>query len=296
MKKTQILKEKMNSGKTVVTIGAHDAFTARLVEKVGFDAVYIGSYSTEATLLGKPDLALMSKTDRLLIARNVAKVVNIPVIVDAEEGYGNAISVMDTVSDFEAAGVAGIHLDDEDIPSKCPFIPGIPRNQLISVDEMCGKIEAAVDARTDPDFHIMARSDVIGTVSREQYYKDNLMEEVAKRCNAYAEAGADSIMIMALTEDEVKYFAKHVKAPLSGIFAPAEPLAIDVFQQSGYQMALGTILSLYSMARGVRKALERLKETGDWNSLGDLIVDDDEFFDILGLEQYQPSYATYRIP
>ncbi|MEK7139253.1 MAG: isocitrate lyase/PEP mutase family protein, partial [Patescibacteria group bacterium] len=193
MKSTTALRAKMNSGRTAVAVGAYDAFSALLVEKTGFDAVYIGSYATEAAFLGKPDLALMSKNDRLTIARNVVKAVGIPVIVDAEEGYGNALSVMDAVRDFEDAGVAGIHLDDEDIPSKCPFIPGIPPNQLISTDEMCGKIEAAVRIRQDPDFLIIARSDVIGTVPRERYYRENLLEEVVRRSNAYAEAGADAI-------------------------------------------------------------------------------------------------------
>ena len=134
MKPTAVLREKMKSGKTVVAIGAYDAFSAILVEKAGFDAVYVGSYATEAAFLGKPDLALMSKSERLWIARNVVKAVGIPVIVDAEEGYGNAVSVMDAVLDFEAAGVAGIHLDDEEMPCKCPFLPGVPPNRLISTD------------------------------------------------------------------------------------------------------------------------------------------------------------------
>ena len=127
MKTTKLLREGMKGPRTVVSIGAYDAFSALLVERAGFDSVYVGSYATEAASLGKPDLALMSKTERLWICRNVAKAVSIPVIADAEEGYGNAMSVMDTVRDFEAAGVAGIHLDDEALPSKCPFLPGIPR-------------------------------------------------------------------------------------------------------------------------------------------------------------------------
>src|SRR4051812_30343870 len=104
------LRTGMGSGKTVVAIGAHDALSARLVEQAGFDAVYVGSYATEATALGGPDLALMSKTDRLTISRNIVKATSIPIIVDMEEGYGNAINVMDAIRDFEAAGVAGIHL------------------------------------------------------------------------------------------------------------------------------------------------------------------------------------------
>ena len=296
MKTTKLLREGMKGPRTVVSIGAYDAFSALLVERAGFDSVYVGSYATEAASLGKPDLALMSKTERLWICRNVAKAVSIPVIADAEEGYGNAMSVMDTVRDFEAAGVAGIHLDDEALPSKCPFLPGIPRNQLISTDEMCGKIEAAVEAKTDPDFVIIARTDVIGTVSREEYYRDNLIEEVVKRSKAYAEAGADAIFVMALTKEDLNYFAREIKAPLVGIFATAEPLPISDFQEAGCQISIGSLVGIYAAARGLVDALSRLKETGDWNAITDLMVDDREFFEILDLSQYLPGYSKYRIP
>src|SRR5262245_60300518 len=122
MKPATILRQRMRGEHTVVAIGAYDAFSARIIEQSGFDAVYLGSYATEAAMLGKPDLALMSKSDRLATARHVVNAVDIPVVVDCEEGYGNAISVMDTVRQFESAGVAAIHLDDEALPSKCPFL------------------------------------------------------------------------------------------------------------------------------------------------------------------------------
>lgn len=295
-KGSSALREMMNSGKTVVAIGAHDAFTAILVERAGFDAVYIGSYSTEAAMLGKPDLALMSKTERLWVARNAVKSVTIPVIADAEEGYGNALSVMDTVRDFEAAGVGGIHLDDEAMPCKCPFLPGIPHNQLISTDEMCGKIEAAVQAREDPDFLIIARSDVIGTVPREHYYKESLIEEVVRRSNAYADAGADAIMAMGLNEKELEYFSREIHAPLVGLFAPVEPIPIAAFETVGYFMTIGSVLCLYAAAKGVLNALDQLNRTRDWNALADFLITDEEFFDILGLARYRPYYSEFRIP
>jgi 2-methylisocitrate lyase-like PEP mutase family enzyme len=296
---TTLLREKMKSraksGETVTAIGAYDAFSGLLVERAGFDSVYIGSYATEAAMLGQPDLAMMSKNDRLLIARNTVKAVNIPVIVDAEEGYGNALNVMDTVRDFEAAGVAAIHLDDEQLPSKCPFVPGIPRNQLISTDEMCGKIQAALQARTDPDFLIIVRSDVIGTVPREQYYQQNLMEQVVLRSNAYAEAGADAIFIMALNEEELDYFAQKIKAPLVGIFATVEPIPISAFAKAGYQITIGSLVGIYAAAKGLVNAYAELKRTGDWNAITHLMVNDDEFFEILNIKQYQPKYKEFKI-
>ena len=279
----------------VVAIGAHDALSARLVEQAGFNAIYIGSYATEATFLGKPDLALMSKTERLMIARNIVKAVNVPVIADMEEGYGNAISVMDAVRDFEAVGLAGVHLDDEALPSKCPFLPNIPRNQLIAVDEMCGKIKAALEARQDPNFKIIVRSDVIGTVPLAEYYREQMIEGVVQRSNAYAEAGADAIFVMALNVEEINYFAERIKAPLVGIFATVEPIAIKEFEKAGYQMVIGSLVSLYMSARGLVDGLKALKETGDWNAVQDKMINDAEFFDIVGLDHYGSLYKRFNI-
>lgn len=296
MKATARLRQGMRSGKTVVTIGAYDAFSARMVERAGFDAVYVGSYATEGTCFGKPDLMLMSKTERLWLARNIAKAVSIPVIIDAEEGYGNAVSVIETVRDFEAAGVAGIHLDDEEIPSKCPFIDGISRTQLISTEEMCGKIQAAVHARQDPDFVIIARSDVIGTVDRKRYYEENLIDEVVRRSNAYAEAGADAVFVMALELEELNYFARHIKAPLVGIFATVEPHPIAAFQKVGCQITIGSLVGLYAAAKGLKDALTKLKETEDWNAIQKHMIGDKEFFEIVELAKYREQYVKFRVP
>ena len=295
MKPTTALREKMASRKTVTSIGAIDAFSARLVEQVGFDSVYIGSFATEASMFGKPDLAMMSKNDRLATARNIAKAVKIPVICDAEEGWGTAINVMEAVRDLEATGVAGLHLDDEQLPSKCPFLPGIPRNQLISTDEMCGKIEAAVEAREDPDFMVIARTDVIGTVPLEEYYQKNKMEEVVERLNAYLAAGASAAFIMALTEEEVQFYRDRIDGPLVGIFATIEPLPISVFEKANYQMVIGSLVGIYAAAKGLLDAYTKLKETGDWNQIQDKLINDEQFFDIVGLKEYGEYYKKFRI-
>ena len=295
MKATAQLQHLIDNGEMVVAIGAHDALSAVLVERAGFNAIYVGSYATEATFLGKPDLALMTKTERVMICRNIAKATNIPVIADMEEGYGTAINMMDAVRDFEAAGLAGVHIDDEALPSKCPFLPGIPRNSLLSVKEMCGKIRAAIDAREDPHFKIIARSDVIGTVALDEYYRAGMIEQVVERSNAYAEAGADAIFVMALTIEEIAFFADRIRAPLVGIFATIEPIAIEEFEKAGYQMVIGSLVSLYMAGRGLVDGLKALKETGDWNAVQDKMINDEEFFDIVGLHGYGPLYNKYNI-
>jgi 2-methylisocitrate lyase-like PEP mutase family enzyme len=295
VKGSELLRQHIEENKLVVAIGAHDGLSGRLVERAGFEAIYIGSYATEATLLGGPDLALMDRSARLLIARNIVKATNIPVVVDIEEGWGNAISVMDTVRDFEAAGVAAMHLDDEDMPSKCPFLPGIPGNSLISTDEMAGKIRAAVDAREDPATMIIARSDVIGSMPRDRYMAERRIDEVVERSNAYLAAGADAAFVMALTREELEYFRASIKGNLVGIFATVEPLPISDFRETGYQVVIGSLVGLYSAAFGIQSCLRALRETGDWNQVQDLMIDDEQFFDIVGLDRYAEAYRKYDI-
>jgi 2,3-dimethylmalate lyase len=289
------IKESIVAGKTMHVLGANDALSALLIEQAGFDAVYVGSYSTSATLLGKPDLDLMSKTERLALVRNIVKSVGIPVFADIEEGYGNAISVMDVVRDFEAAGVAAVQIGDQKMPSKCPVMQAIPPIELVSVEEMCGKIRAAIAARQDPNFLIIVRTDVIGTVSRQEYYARNLMEEVVRRSNLYAQAGADAIMIMGFNEGELSYYAERIKAPLVGIYATVEPIPVREFRKRRYAMALGTIAPLYMYIRGLVDGLRELKESEDWNAISHRLVTDEEFFKILGLNKYQEMYNEYFI-
>ena len=196
---------------------------------------------------------------------------------------------------IQAAGLAGIHIDDEVVPSKCPFLPGIPRNQFIPVEEMCGKIKAAIDACDDPNFKIIVRSDVIGTVPRDQYYREQMIDEVVRRSNTYADAGADAIFVMALNVEELKYFADKIKAPLVGIFATVEPIPIREFKAVNYQIVIGSLVSLYMAARGLVDGLKALKETGDWNAVQDRMIDDEEFFKIVGLNNYGELYRRYNI-
>lgn len=289
------IRESIAAGKTLHVVGANDALSALLIEQAGFDAIYVGSYSTSATFLGKPDLDLMSKTERLSLVRNIVKSVGVPVIADIEEGYGNAISVMDVVRDFEAAGVAAVQIDDEKMPSKCPVMQAIPPIELISVQEMCGKVRSAVAARHDPGFMVIARTDVIGTVSRQEYYSRNLMEEVVRRSNAYAQAGADAIMVMAMNEQELSYYSERIKAPLVGIYATVEPLPFRFYRERRYAMAIGTIATLYMYVRSLVDGLRELKASEDWNAILHRLVTDEEFFTILGLDKYQGMYREFSI-
>ena len=295
MKPSRAVRLAMENGEMLVAIGAQDALSATLVERAGFNAVYVGSYATEATFLGQPDLGLMSKSERVLLCHHITKAVSVPVIADMEEGYGNAISVANSIRDFERAGVAGVHIDDQQLPAKCPFLP-VPPNQLISVDEMCGKIRAACDARSDPDLLLIARTDVVATTTREEFRRSGRIEEVVARSRRYAEAGADAIFVMAFSEEELAYYRQAIKVPLVGIFATVEPLPLAMFRRQQYEIVIGSPCTLYMSIKGIVDGLKRLKETEDWNAIQDHMVGDEEFFDIVGLKKYLDPYTRYSVP
>jgi PEP phosphonomutase and related enzymes len=288
------LKDIINKGELVVAIGAHDALNAKLVEKAGFNAVYIGSYSLEGTQKTNPDINIMTKTEKLEIFRNITNSVNIPVIADMEEGYGDFISVIKIIPEFEATGVLGVQLDDQKIPSKCPFLPG-PKNQLIPIDEMCQKIKAAIDTRTNPDFMIIARPVVIGTVSLEQFHKENKIEEVIERGNAYARAGADAIFVMPSNVEELNYYAEKIKASLVGIFSYVAPIPIEEFRKAGYKIVIGANVCMLSAAKGAVNALKILKETEDYNTIENYVITEEEFYDIVDIKKYDMYYKKYGI-
>lgn len=283
----------------VEAIGAQDAFSARLVEIAGFDAVYLSGQTSTAAFLAKPDLSFMSMTDRLCIARNMVRAVDIPVIADAEEGYGNAIHVMETIQRFEEAGVAGVHIDDEKLPSKCAFLPDIPKNGLICVEEMCGKIAAAVEARRDPDFLIITRTDLIGTVSREEFFGQNMIEQAIERSQAYLDAGADALFMYCVTKDHLRRCAEAIKAPLVTLGAESirtygESYPVSVFADLGYKIVISALGTLYTGAHGALEGLRAYKETGDWGRVKR--ISREAFDEIVQTREYVCLYKKFHIP
>ncbi len=184
-KPTQALREILRAGRTIWTAGAYDALSALLIEKAGFDAVFSIGFGVSASHLGQPDVELYTMTENLGVVRHMAAAVKKPVIADGDTGYGNVINVMRTVREFERAGVAGIIFEDQVIPKRCPAaatsIDILPREEAVR------KIRAAVDARSDPDFLIVARTDATDR------------EEAFARARLYAAAGADLIQPISRT-------------------------------------------------------------------------------------------------
>jgi len=203
----QRLRARLASGPLIVAPGIYDAFGARLVEQAGCEAVYMTGNGVSASLLGKPDVGLVDLTLFAQHAHRAAACVNIPLICDADTAYGNAVNVRHTVQEFEAAGVAAIHIEDQVAPKRCGHVAG---KEVISLAEMAGKIRAAdrVRRELDPDFLLIARCDARGVAGGS-------IDDLVRRANAYLDAGADMIFPEALTtEAEVERCAREIKGPL----------------------------------------------------------------------------------
>ena len=207
MKKTAKLRELLKSGKTTFAPGCYNAMSGRILDKVGFPAIYMTGYGTSLSLLGMPDAGLATMTEMHLNARNIANAVDVPVIADADNGYGNAINTIRTVKEYIQTGVASIHIEDQIIPKRCGHVAG---RRVIPIEEAVGKYRAADYARKeiDPDFVLIARTDARGA-------HGGSLDDAIARANAYLEAGADIAFVEGPTDvEEVKRICQEVKGPI----------------------------------------------------------------------------------
>lgn len=206
-RKTTVLRELLAEGKSIYVPGVYNALSARILDQVGFPALYMTGYGTSVSLLGMPDAGLATMTEMHMNARYIANAVKVPVIADSDNGYGNAVNVVRTVKEYVQTGVAGIHIEDQVIPKRCGHVAG---RRVISIDEACGKYRAADHARKEinPDFVLIARTDARGA-------HGGSLDEAINRANAYLAAGADLAFVEGPTSvDEVKRICAEVKGPI----------------------------------------------------------------------------------
>ena len=207
MRKTTRLRELLKSEQTLLVPGCYNAMTAKILEKVGFPAVYMTGYGTSLSLLGMPDAGFATMTEMHLNARYIANAVDVPLIADSDNGYGNAINVIRTVREYIQTGAAAIHIEDQVIPKRCGHVAG---RIVIPMEEAVGKYRAAADVRDemDPDFVIIARTDARGA-------HGGTLEDAIRRANAYLQAGADLAFVEGPTNvDEVRRICDEVKGPV----------------------------------------------------------------------------------
>ena len=247
MKTTSRLRQALDSGNMVVAPFVLNALHAKIAESVGFQAVYMTGAGTAAER-GFPDVGLLTMTEMVANAKYIANAIDIPVICDADTGYGNPLNVQRTVREYEAAGVAAIHLEDQLFPKKCGFFEG---KQVIPVGEAVQKIHAALDARTDPDFVIIARCDAYAVTG---------WEDTIERCNAYIEAGADLVFVDGIkSEADIQNYARDM-AGLPRMYN-GDLMNTKDMDALGYKLMIcgSTIWLIYQQ---VKESFEELKATG----------------------------------
>lgn len=286
MRMTTKLRELLAAPGIVLGGGAHDGLSARIVEQVGYPlCVVTGAGSSMSR--GLPDIGLVTMPEMVENARYIAEAVKIPVIVDADNGYGNAINTMRTVREFERAGIAGIHIEDQVWPKRCGHMFG---KRLIPKDEMVGKIKAALDARHDRDFVIIARCDALMV---------NGLEDTLDRGEAYLAAGADMLFFeMRESMDEIKAMAERFRGrvPLHFNHSPSgmvPRMHISEIEKLGFKTACFYVHALMAACKVMREVLTEIKETGNSLTVWDRMVRFDDFWEIAGLKDYRALEKKY---
>src|SRR5437899_5427290 len=238
----------------VMLPGVPNAAIARQAERVGFEAVYVGGAGLASATAGVPDIGLLTLTEVLRLAGYIAKAVKIPAIVDADTGFGGSENVARTIHELEAAGLAGCHIEDQEFPKRCGHVTG---KSLVDVDEMTGKIKAAVGARRDPDFMIIARTDARAVED---------FDRTVDRAQRYIKAGADAIFPEALqSEEEFRDFANEIDVPLLANmteFGKSPLLSFEDLVRLGYRMVIFPQSAFRVSMKANEKFLRALKESG----------------------------------
>jgi len=277
--KKQLLREMFHSGSVHRIPCAYDGISAKIAEKTGFKAVAFSGNAVSASLLGMPDLGVLGMSESIYHASRIAQNLDIPLICDADTGYGGVMNVIRTIREFESSGISGIYIEDQVTPKRCGLLPqGIP---VVDPSEQVMKIKAADEARTSRDFLLIARTDAKSMHG---------LENAAMRARSYIEAGADAALVMgANTPDELRYVASVVKAPLVCVIQEAPPttdLSDELLNEVGCALALHAGIARYSVVKALMKSYEALLTKGGTQSVKDMMASFDEYNDVLDLNKW----------
>lgn len=287
--KSAVLMRLLSENSIVVAPGVYDGLSARIAERSGFRAVYVTGYGLSASVLGKPDVGLMTMSEMVSRVAAIAETVSVPVIADGDTGYGNAVNVARTVREYEKAGAACIQLEDQVAPKKCGHMVG---REVIPVEEMAGKIKAACDSRRDDDFLIMARTDA-RTVHG--------IDEALDRGKVYEEAGADILFIESPESvEEMRRITSSFSVPvLANMVEHGRTpfMTACELEEIGYDLAIFPVSSLYAAAKAIADIFAVLKKEGTTKGLVERMIPFDEFNDVMGLaavRDMEQKYSTGR--
>ena len=269
-------------------VGAHDALSARLIERAGFDGIWASGFAISASLKCIPDASFITSSEQLEVERCIVEAVSIPVIADCDTGYGNALNVMRTVSDRERAGVAAICIEDNVYPKRCSFYAGV-RREFVPIEEHCGKIKAAKAAQTVPDFMIIARTEALIAGWGQ--------EEALKRAEAYAEAGADAVLIHSKSKqfDELRavYKAWSGRAPLVVVPTIFDQTTAAEMEEAGAKIIIYANQPVRAAIRAMRDTLDIIKHDTRPGAANDRIVTLQEVYDIVGVPQMEQDERAF---
>ncbi|AFS82048.1 methylisocitrate lyase [Candidatus Nitrosopumilus sediminis] len=280
------LKSMLKSKKPLVIPGVYDALGAKIAQKVGFDAMFQTGYGTSATLFGMPDYGFIGAAETVDNARRICRSVSVPVIVDSDTGYGNALSVWKLVKELESAGASGIFLEDQKWPKRCGHMQG---KDVVSQEEYTEKLSAAIDARESKEFMIVARTDARATKG---------LDEAIQRGKQNKKTGADAVFVEAPRSiDEMKKIGKEINAPLVAnmIEGGATPLSSsEVLSKMGFNIILYPLSVLYANTFATMNILQELKNTGNTSKYKQKVVNFDQFNDLVELPKFRKMERKYK--
>jgi 2,3-dimethylmalate lyase len=286
MDKGQIIRTALSDKGQLIMPGVYDALSAKIASRAGFEVIFITGYSLSATLLGEPDFGLLTQTEVVNATQRICSVIDRPVIVDADTGYGNAINVIRTVQDLLRAGAAGMFLEDQIWPKRCGHMKG---KQVIPLDEQLKKLRAAVETRGTHDFYIVARTD-----ARQAFG----LEEAIERGIAFKKAGADAVFIEAPeSKEEMKEISRQVEGPLvanmlergvTPIMGPQE------LRDLGYTLIVWPLAPIYAVAQSLSDVYATLRREGSTLGILERLMPFEKFNDIVGLEEKYALDARYK--
>lgn len=287
MKATKKLRELLARPGATMAPGVADALNARLVKRHGFEAVYMTGAGTTAVRLGMPDVGLLTASEMIDNAGRIAEASGLPLVADADNGYGGVLNVRRTIQGYERAGVAGVHLEDQVIPKRCGHLAG---KQVVPVEEAVAKIRAAADARTDPDFVLIARTDAIAVEG---------FEAALERAARYREAGADVLFVEAPNAEQLPRIAPRFNGvPLLYNMATSGKtpfLPRSEIERLGFKLIIYPNWMMLAAIKAASEVLETLKREGSIASLAPQLPGFKEFFDLVGMDEVQALEARYGV-
>jgi 2,3-dimethylmalate lyase len=286
MSKAEMIRRFLKEKGQLIMPGVYDALSAKIASKTGFEVIFITGYSLAATMLGEPDFGILTQTEMLSAARRICSVTDVPVIVDADTGYGNAINVIRTVDELIRIGAGGMFLEDQVWPKRCGHMKG---KQVIPLEEQLKKLHAATDTKNNRDFFIVARTDARQTLG---------LNEAITRGIAFKQAGADAVFIEAPeSKEEMREISRNVPGPLfanmleRGVTPLMRPQEL---RDLGFDLVVWPLTPVYSVAKSLTEVYRTLRREGTTTDILDRLMPFDEFNRIVGLEEKYQLDQKYR--